>query len=155
MNSVGSMIGNTTLDALRQSAIFAERRHALLAANMANIDTPGYRSRDMSLADFQSALAETFRGSVTLQPSTPEGTNRDYFPGHGFAETQPRPGTDIPTSPLAAMGGTDEMASGIKVGHTRPLDHAVAFASDNDTVFRDAMQPIVRHDDGDVSIEQT
>lgn len=48
----------TTLPALEQSASFAQRRHAVLAGNMANIDTPGYRARDLSTEDFQNALAD-------------------------------------------------------------------------------------------------
>ena len=48
----------STLPALEQTAMFAQRRHNVLASNMANIDTPGYHAKDLSTADFQTALAE-------------------------------------------------------------------------------------------------
>lgn len=36
---------------------FAAARHDLILENIANVDTPGYRQRDLSVADFQAALA--------------------------------------------------------------------------------------------------
>lgn len=51
-------LDNSTIPALEQSTAFAQRRHALLAGNMANLDVPGYRTRDLSVADFQNALRE-------------------------------------------------------------------------------------------------
>jgi len=38
-------------------AAFAEARQAVLADNIANIDTPGYKVRDLPVAEFQQALA--------------------------------------------------------------------------------------------------
>ena len=49
----------TTIPALEQTLSFAQRRHELLAGNVANLDTPGYRARDLDVADFQNALAES------------------------------------------------------------------------------------------------
>jgi flagellar basal-body rod protein FlgB len=49
----------TTIPALEQTMVFAQRRHELLAGNLANVDTPNYRSRDLDVADFQNALAES------------------------------------------------------------------------------------------------
>lgn len=48
----------TTIPALDQLAQFTHARHAVLAGNVANIDTPGYRSRDLSVDDFQSRLKD-------------------------------------------------------------------------------------------------
>jgi flagellar basal-body rod protein FlgB len=48
---------STTLPALEQMAMFSERRHEVLAGNMANLDTPDYRARDLSVTDFEHALA--------------------------------------------------------------------------------------------------
>jgi len=56
-----SIFQNTTVSALQETAIFAQRRHELLAGNIANLDTPGYRSRDLDQADFQNALAESIQ----------------------------------------------------------------------------------------------
>jgi flagellar basal-body rod protein FlgB len=48
----------TTIPVLEQVANFSESRHNLLAANVANIDTPGYIARDMSTDLFQTRLKE-------------------------------------------------------------------------------------------------
>jgi flagellar basal-body rod protein FlgB len=37
---------------------FTEARHGVLAGNIANLDTPGYRTRDLSPALFQERLQE-------------------------------------------------------------------------------------------------
>ncbi|MEZ6135920.1 MAG: flagellar basal body rod protein FlgB [Pirellulaceae bacterium] len=51
-------LNNSTLPALEQTAAFAQKRHALLAGNIANLDVPGYKTRDISVADFQEALSD-------------------------------------------------------------------------------------------------
>jgi flagellar basal-body rod protein FlgB len=38
------------IEALRQASVFALRRHELLAENVANADTPGFRAHDLSFA---------------------------------------------------------------------------------------------------------
>lgn len=53
------IFNSTTIPALEQTVNFAQRRHELLAGNLANLDTPGYRSRDLDVGDFQNALAES------------------------------------------------------------------------------------------------
>ncbi len=53
------IFSTTTIPALEQTLSFAQRRHELLAGNVANLDTPGYRARDLDVADFQNALAES------------------------------------------------------------------------------------------------
>mgnify|MGYP002624904252 FL=1 len=35
---------------------FTQRRHEILAGNVANLDTPGYRVRDLSQGEFESRL---------------------------------------------------------------------------------------------------
>ncbi len=46
---------NPTLKAMDQSMTLATRRMALIASNMANIDTPGYHTQDF---DFNGALKQ-------------------------------------------------------------------------------------------------
>jgi flagellar basal-body rod protein FlgB len=41
-----------------QVANFSEARHAILASNIANLDTPGYRVRDLSVETFQESLKQ-------------------------------------------------------------------------------------------------
>jgi flagellar basal-body rod protein FlgB len=37
---------------------FTSRRHKLLAENVANVDTPGYRQKDLSVKKFQAMLSD-------------------------------------------------------------------------------------------------
>ncbi len=62
------LLNSTTLPLLKQVAKFAERRQDVLAGNIANIDTPGYRMRDLPVAQFQEAL-ETAIASRKSAPS--------------------------------------------------------------------------------------
>jgi flagellar basal-body rod protein FlgB len=70
-----SWLSNSTLPVLEQSAAFAQRRHQLLAGNLANIDTPDYQTRDLSVQDFQTQLR------AATDPSQPVATT--YVPGKG------------------------------------------------------------------------
>ena len=45
-------------DLLRQAAVFGTRRHELLAENVANADTPGFRARDLSFAQELSLVQQ-------------------------------------------------------------------------------------------------
>ncbi len=56
MNS--SMFESTTIPVLEQVIGFAQARHGVLAGNVANLDTPGYKTRDLSPELFQERLKE-------------------------------------------------------------------------------------------------
>jgi flagellar basal-body rod protein FlgB len=43
---------------LQQMLRFTEARHRLIAQNVANVDVPGYKQKDLSLEKFQQVLAE-------------------------------------------------------------------------------------------------
>lgn len=51
-----SWLNQSSLPALEQVTAFSEKRHLLLAGNIANIDTPDYTTRDLSVDDFHAAL---------------------------------------------------------------------------------------------------
>ena len=70
-----SWLSNTTLPALEQTAAFAQRRHQLLAGNLANLDTPDYQTRDLSVSDFREQLR------AATDPTKTQGTT--YIPGKG------------------------------------------------------------------------
>jgi len=66
------LLAQSPISLLKQVARFAERRQEVLAGNVANIDTPGYRMRDLPLKEFQAALAASIHtGGVA--PSTSPG----------------------------------------------------------------------------------
>ncbi len=70
-----SWLSNSTLPALEQTAVFAQKRHQLLAGNLANLDTPDYQTRDLSLTEFQAQL------KAATDPSKSSATI--YVPGKG------------------------------------------------------------------------
>jgi len=59
------MFNATSIPALEQVLNFTEQRHAVLASNIANLDTPGYRSRDLSVEKFESRLKEALDARQT------------------------------------------------------------------------------------------
>lgn len=52
------ILNSTTIPLLEHVAKFGERRQEVLAGNIANIDTPEYRRRDLPVAKFQESLQQ-------------------------------------------------------------------------------------------------
>ena len=65
---------STTVPILEQVVNFSQARHTVLAGNIANMDTPGYRVRDLSVEDFQSRLREAIE--TRRKPSNTSPKNR-------------------------------------------------------------------------------
>ena len=51
-----SLFDSSTVPVLEQVVSFTQARHGVLAGNIANIDTPGYKTRDISPEKFQERL---------------------------------------------------------------------------------------------------
>ena len=51
-----SLFGSTTIPVLEQAIGFTQARHEVLAGNVANLDVPGYKTRDLSPELFQKNL---------------------------------------------------------------------------------------------------
>jgi flagellar basal-body rod protein FlgB len=62
------MFNSTTIPALQQTVMFTEKRHELLASNIANLDTPDYRARDLPVDRFREALADSIEQSKHPSP---------------------------------------------------------------------------------------
>jgi flagellar basal-body rod protein FlgB len=60
----------STVDTLQQALTYHRERHTVLAGNIANIDTPGYRAVDLErrTADDPGALATTQPGHLAAAP---------------------------------------------------------------------------------------
>jgi flagellar basal-body rod protein FlgB len=69
---------SSTIPILEQVVNFSQARHTVLAGNIANMDTPGYRARDLSVEDFQSRLRKAVEtrhkptGSISIGNRTDE-----------------------------------------------------------------------------------
>ncbi len=57
----GSIFQSTTIPVLQQVVEFSQARHSVLAGNIANLDTPGYKVRDLSVEDFRSRLKKAIQ----------------------------------------------------------------------------------------------
>ena len=87
-----NMFQSTTIPLLQEVVNFAQSRQTVLAANIANMDTPGYEVRDLSVDDFQSRLrtAVDQRHTAAASVSPGEGISD---PGLHLAEISKDPKT--------------------------------------------------------------
>jgi len=81
--SLGAIFGNSTIPILEQVVSFAQDRHEVLAGNIANLDTPGYQTRDLSPQKFQeqlkAAIARRDTGPVSDSLGDPSRFRSDPF----------------------------------------------------------------------------
>lgn len=88
---MNNMFNATTIPVLEQVVNFAQTRHGILAGNIANLDTPGYRVRDLSPEMFESRLKQAI-----------EDRNQQSVP---VSENQVVPSS---RDPVAQLGGSLE-----------------------------------------------
>lgn len=62
-----SLLDSTTIPALAETLQFAQARHTVLLGNLANINVPGYRTRDLSVDVFQQRLKEALSAAQHKQ----------------------------------------------------------------------------------------
>lgn len=55
---IDRLLNQGSAPALEQMLRFTAARHKLIAQNIVNVDTPGYKQQDLSLEKFQNLLAE-------------------------------------------------------------------------------------------------
>lgn len=91
------MFSSTTIPALQQTLMFTEKRHELLASNIANLDTPDYRARDLPVDRFQAALAESIEQTKQPSPGHLSGARSNGLGG------SPLQRDDLSTGPRDAM----------------------------------------------------
>ncbi len=114
---------------LKQVARFAERRHDAFVTNIAHIDTPGYKSRDLPETAFQQALSKAVQRQE--QPQSPSSPFSSELASLQF------PNSPFPLLPTPATPSLDDL-------FTPELFQAQAAPSENLT-FQDG---------GNRSIEQ-
>jgi flagellar basal-body rod protein FlgB len=68
-----------TVDTLEQALTYHRERHTVLAGNIANLDTPGYRAVDLErrTAGAPGALATTHQGHIDTAPTADFVTSFD------------------------------------------------------------------------------
>jgi flagellar basal-body rod protein FlgB len=71
---LSNLFDSTSIPVLQEVVNFSQARHNVLAANIANMDTPGYKVRDLSVEDFQSRLQQAIeerRQPTSSEPLSP------------------------------------------------------------------------------------
>jgi flagellar basal-body rod protein FlgB len=69
-NMLSTLFKNSNVPLLEQVVNFTEARHGVLAGNIANLDTPGYKTRDLSPELFQQKLQEAVQASRSAPTQT-------------------------------------------------------------------------------------
>lgn len=88
---LASLLETNTLPVLERVVNFTQARHGVLAGNLANINTPGYKTRDLSPHMFQQRLREAIEArnqpvSPTLALSTVGGQQSRASGDAGFSK---------------------------------------------------------------------
>jgi flagellar basal-body rod protein FlgB len=91
-----SIFDSSTIPLLQKQAIFGERRQEVLAGNIANIDTPDYKMRDLPVAKFQQALqkaidnrkTQTVRSVNGVTQTAGDNSIEELFPHTLFQATE-------------------------------------------------------------------
>ncbi len=78
------LLQTNTVPLLEQVVNFSQARHNLLAGNIANLDTPGYKAADLDTAQFEDQLRSMWEAQKMGSASAAESAN-------GFAELR-KPG---------------------------------------------------------------
>jgi len=58
MNLFSGLSGHGSIPVLERALSFTEQRHKVIAHNIANIDTPFFKEKDLDVREFQAALVE-------------------------------------------------------------------------------------------------
>jgi len=78
---IDAMFNGSNVPVLAEVLNFTEARHGVLAGNIANQDTPGYRTRDLSVDTFQQRLKDAILSQQeshgTLSPGVASSTAGD------------------------------------------------------------------------------
>ena len=110
---IKSLFGKT-FHVIETSLDIAKKRHGLITGNIANLDTPGYRAKDM---DFNDALKDAL-----------EGTSVDLF------RTDPRHFATSMSYPEPSSSGTDSV----------DIDKEMSKLAENNLRYRTSVEVLLR-----------
>lgn len=66
-----SLLGQSSINALTQTLQFTEKRHELISSNVANMDTPNYKTRDLDVDRFQNSLRQAIEEPAKARTRSP------------------------------------------------------------------------------------
>ena len=146
---MSSMFDGTTIPLLEKIALFADRRHDALTANVANIDTPNYNRRDLPVEAFQKALREAIadgqsrveqgvrgderRVAIRDRWAAPrDAVSRAAFSGDRGSIAQPHVPGQQQSQHRTRNDGNDQEQPDAKLRH-RTHEHPIRHASSRDS----------------------
>jgi flagellar basal-body rod protein FlgB len=89
---IDALISSPSVRMLEQTLSFTEQRHNVLLENIANVSTPGYVQKDLSVGKFQQALRHAVeeRRSSPVNVFEPQSTDEVCFePGGSRVAARP------------------------------------------------------------------
>ncbi|TMA40175.1 MAG: flagellar basal body rod protein FlgB [Deltaproteobacteria bacterium] len=95
-----NILFDPTIEGLARTLTLHQQRHAVLASNLANVETPGYRAREL---DFQDALRQAFESAEGGTPREGRGTIQLESTGHEAMVVEDK------TAPRRADGNTVDL----------------------------------------------
>ena len=95
-----NFVDSSPVPVLEQVINFAQRRHDVLAGNIANMDTPGYRTRDLNVDEFQNRLQDALETRAAAHSSNSSSASRAGVAQIGTASS---PGFNVDTQPDDAL----------------------------------------------------
>jgi len=93
---------NSMIQTMDQALTLASRRQTLIASNLANLDTPGYRTRDFS---FEGALKQAVSGQIS--PAHLQATHPMHLQGSSTASL---PASTDPLQPSAERNDGNDVS---------------------------------------------
>jgi len=130
------MFNSTTIPVVEQVVHFAQARHGVLAGNVANLDTPGYRAADLSPDQFEAELkaAIAARDAENSRFSLGQLTAEKYDPLREVGKSQKSilyhdqsdVGIEQEVAKIAKNQGTHNLALTILVSQFRLLQTAIS-----------------------------
>ncbi len=111
------------LSLLQQSMDFRARRNTLLSSNIANIETPGYKAKDLV---FENALGEAMKANL---PGPLEVTDPRHFDGRNTVPlNQVKPQTILTSNPVGNLddNSVDLEREMVKLGENQVVYQALA-----------------------------
>lgn len=131
-----AIVQSTSIPVLEQVVRFSQARHTVLAGNLANLHTPGYRVRDLSVADFQSRLRE----AIAARRGPPAGPSPGLtWVSPGLTGTSSGLAENVPAQAAVPPGSHPGTAAPPAVPLAEVAQHS---------------QSIVYHDDSNIAAEE-
>ncbi len=104
---LSTLFNSSTVPVLEQVVNFTEARHGVLAGNIANLDTPGYKTRDISPVQFQKRLKEA------VQHRREAAQSPTYTPHYDLAGAQ-LAGRSPSTGAITVYDGMNKVRESVK-----------------------------------------